>query len=258
MTLAHRRPARRCGSTSSTRGRRDRATAPAPADGRLLRRRAGLRVGADGPRSALLHLHDQRLLLRLGRCGRCRSRSSASFATSFLDQHADRAASRPRPTAWTFYLAIIVIQTIVDRRSASVIGEKISRAERAEAPGAGSARGGARGERRPAPPSCVDQAREAGVLDERRRMAREIHDTIAQGSPGSSPSSRRPSRPPPTGRRSSAVTSSNASGLARESLSEARRSVEAPGRRRSSPPSCPTRSRRWRAAGRRSTGSRSR
>ena len=44
------------------------------------------------------------------------------------------------------------------------------------------------------------QAREAGVLDERRRMAREIHDTLAQGSPGSSPSCRRPSRPPGTRR----------------------------------------------------------
>ena len=39
------------------------------------------------------------------------------------------------------------------------------------------------------------QAREAGILDERQRMAREIHDTLPRGSPGSSPSCRRPSRP---------------------------------------------------------------
>ena len=30
----------------------------------------------------------------------------------------------------------------------------------------------------------LDQAREAGVLDERQRMAREIHDTLAQGLTG--------------------------------------------------------------------------
>jgi signal transduction histidine kinase len=38
------------------------------------------------------------------------------------------------------------------------------------------------------------QAGEAGALDERQRMAREIHDTLAQGSPASSPSFRQPGR----------------------------------------------------------------
>jgi signal transduction histidine kinase len=70
------------------------------------------------------------------------------------------------------------------------------------------------------------QAREAGVLDERQRMAREIHDTLAQGLAGiiiqvqaaqrvwSSPELARP-------------YADRALGLARDSLAEARRSVQA-------------------------------
>ena len=44
------------------------------------------------------------------------------------------------------------------------------------------------------------QAREAGVLDERQRMAGEIHDTLAQGLVGSLPSSRLPRMRFPTSR----------------------------------------------------------
>jgi signal transduction histidine kinase len=70
------------------------------------------------------------------------------------------------------------------------------------------------------------QAREAGVLDERQRMAREIHDTLAQGLTGiitqmqaaqrvwGSPDQARPHV-------------DSALGLARDSLAEARRSVQA-------------------------------
>ena len=72
----------------------------------------------------------------------------------------------------------------------------------------------------------VAQAREAGVLDERQRMAREIHDTIAQGLTGV------------ITQIESVIQSWNdedemrrhldtASDLARESLAEARRSVQA-------------------------------
>lgn len=72
----------------------------------------------------------------------------------------------------------------------------------------------------------VTQAREAGVLDERQRMAREIHDTIAQGLTGvitqleAAQQSR--DRPAELDRHVAL-----AAGLARESLAEARRSVEA-------------------------------
>ncbi|HZX07544.1 sensor histidine kinase [Kribbella sp.] len=68
----------------------------------------------------------------------------------------------------------------------------------------------------------VTQAREAGVIDERQRMAREIHDTLAQGLTGI------------VAQLQAAETAADwrryvttAIGLARESLTEARRSVHA-------------------------------
>jgi signal transduction histidine kinase len=65
------------------------------------------------------------------------------------------------------------------------------------------------------------QAREAGVLDERQRMAREIHDTLAQGLAGILTQLQAAEQE--TWRRH--VT--NAMNLARESLTEARRTVHA-------------------------------
>jgi signal transduction histidine kinase len=73
-------------------------------------------------------------------------------------------------------------------------------------------------------------AREAGVLDERRRMAREIHDTLAQGLTGivtqlhaaERATERTPADPAGWRRHVAAATR-----LARESLTEARRSVDA-------------------------------
>lgn len=72
----------------------------------------------------------------------------------------------------------------------------------------------------------IVQAREAGVLDERARMAREIHDTIAQGLTGivtQLQALEQAHDNPAEWRRHSAA----AIQLARESLTEARRSVEA-------------------------------
>jgi signal transduction histidine kinase len=79
------------------------------------------------------------------------------------------------------------------------------------------------------------QAREAGMLDERRRMAREIHDTLAQGltgivtqlqaavqAAGQAPPELAPASPAGWQRHVTAATQ-----LARDSLSEARRSVDA-------------------------------
>ena len=74
------------------------------------------------------------------------------------------------------------------------------------------------------------QAREAGTLDERRRMAREIHDTLAQGLTGivtqlqaaEQAAARTPGEPAGWRRHVDAATR-----LARESLTEARRSVDA-------------------------------
>jgi signal transduction histidine kinase len=70
------------------------------------------------------------------------------------------------------------------------------------------------------------QAREAGVLDERQRMAREIHDTLAQGLTGiitQLEATERASRRPDHWRRHL----DQARALARDSLTEARRSVQA-------------------------------
>src|ERR1039458_7781943 len=72
----------------------------------------------------------------------------------------------------------------------------------------------------------VTQAREAGVTDERQRMAREIHDTLAQGLTGiitQLQAAEQASEDPAGWRRHFLA----ATRLARESLSEARRSVDA-------------------------------
>lgn len=72
----------------------------------------------------------------------------------------------------------------------------------------------------------LTQAREAGVLDERQRMAREIHDTLAQGLTGivtQIQAAQRVWETPEAAR----THVDRALGLARESLTEARRSVQA-------------------------------
>ncbi|MGK4584002.1 sensor histidine kinase [Kitasatospora sp. HPMI-4] len=70
------------------------------------------------------------------------------------------------------------------------------------------------------------QAREAGVHDERQRMAREIHDTLAQGLTGiiTQLQAAEHAEADPAGRRRHVRAATR---LARESLSEARRSVHA-------------------------------
>jgi signal transduction histidine kinase len=72
----------------------------------------------------------------------------------------------------------------------------------------------------------LTQAREAGVLDERQRMAREIHDTLAQGLAGiitQLQAAEQASADPAEHRRHFEAATT----LARDSLSEARRSVHA-------------------------------
>ena len=68
----------------------------------------------------------------------------------------------------------------------------------------------------------VTQAREAGVHDERQRMAREIHDTLAQGLTGIVTQLQAAEHSTDWRRHVTAAV-----GLARESLTEARRSVHA-------------------------------
>jgi signal transduction histidine kinase len=70
------------------------------------------------------------------------------------------------------------------------------------------------------------QAREAGVLDERQRMAREIHDTLAQGLVGIITQLEAAAQTPPADHNLRRHHEA-AMQLARESLAEARRSVQA-------------------------------
>jgi signal transduction histidine kinase len=72
----------------------------------------------------------------------------------------------------------------------------------------------------------LTQAREAGVLDERQRMAREIHDTLAQGLAGiiTQLQAAEQAGEGPAGWRRHVQAATR---LARESLSDARRSVDA-------------------------------
>jgi signal transduction histidine kinase len=72
----------------------------------------------------------------------------------------------------------------------------------------------------------LEQAREAGVLDERQRMAREIHDTLAQGLAGIITQLEAGLQASSADGHSSRHTELAAQ-LARESLAEARRSVQA-------------------------------
>jgi signal transduction histidine kinase len=94
------------------------------------------------------------------------------------------------------------------------------------APGAARAARGRLEENAGLHAQLLAQAREAGVLDERQRMAREIHDTLAQGLTGiitQLEATERAGRRPEQWRRHL----DQARALARESLAEARRSVQA-------------------------------
>src|SRR4051794_27787397 len=125
---------------------------------------------------------------------------------------------------WTFYLTLVIIQTAV-LGGGVIVGERVSEQneERRQALARLEA---ATAENAGLHAQLMTQAREAGVLDERARMAREIHDTIAQGLIGivtqleaADQARGRPHDPDrPLG---------NAARLARDSLKEARRSVEA-------------------------------
>ena len=126
--------------------------------------------------------------------------------------------------AWTWYVAIISVQTVAISAGA-VIGEKVT--EQSEERRQALARlETALAENAGLHAQLVTQAREAGVLDERQRMAREIHDTIAQGLTGIvtqlEAAAQAGDRPADRDRHLE-----NAERLARESLAEARRSVDA-------------------------------
>jgi signal transduction histidine kinase len=71
----------------------------------------------------------------------------------------------------------------------------------------------------------VSQATQAGIMQERQRLAREIHDTLAQGLTGIVTQLEAAQQTPNSAERTRRID--NAKQLARDSLAEARRSVQA-------------------------------
>ena len=144
-------------------------------------------------------------------------------ATGFVI-HSHIVVTESTPATWAIYLGVVVIQTLAvgfglyaGEKITEIAEERRETLEELEL---------AMAENAGLHDQLVAQAREAGVLDERQRMAREIHDTIAQGLAG-------------VITQIEAVNQSwkdedemrrhldTASDLARESLAEARRSVQA-------------------------------
>ena len=133
-------------------------------------------------------------------------------------------ANNPDSDQWWTYGIIVVIQTVAVGFGI-IGGEKISnlseerRRSLLELETALEENAGLHAQ-------LVAQAREAGITDERQRIAGEIHDTIAQGLTGVitqlEAASQVKSDPPELQRRLD-----NATNLARESLAEARRSMRA-------------------------------
>ncbi len=128
------------------------------------------------------------------------------------------------PEAWTFYLAIIAVQIVVIGGGV-VVGEKVTE-QNEERRRALSRLEAALVENAGLHAQLLTQAREAGILDERARMAREIHDTIAQGLIAivTQLEAADQARDRELDRDRHLATAQR---LARESLAEARRSVEA-------------------------------
>jgi signal transduction histidine kinase len=126
--------------------------------------------------------------------------------------------------AWSIYLSIIFFQTlaigfgtVVGERMAELSEQRKQAVARLEA---------ALVENAGLHAQLLAQAREAGVLEERQRLAREIHDTLAQGLIGiitQLEAARQAANRPGDWQRHH----DHAVNLARESLAEARRSVKA-------------------------------
>lgn len=96
--------------------------------------------------------------------------------------HSHIVITESTPTTWAIYLGVVAIQTAAvtaglygGQKITEVAEERREMLERLEL---------AMDENAGLHDQLVAQAREAGILDERQRMAREIHDTIAQGLTG--------------------------------------------------------------------------
>ncbi|MFI6802801.1 sensor histidine kinase [Streptosporangium canum] len=119
-----------------------------------------------------------------------------------------------------FYLAIIAVQTVAIG-GGSIAGIKIEDRQRKYRKAASDLQA-ALEENAGLHAQLLTQAHQAGILDERQRMAREIHDTLAQGLTGIITQLRAAQRVEDSGTHVELALN-----LARESLTEARRSVAA-------------------------------
>lgn len=148
----------------------------------------------------------------------------AGFGASSLVMHSHIVITESTPATWALYLGLVVFQAAAvglgmyfgmkvtetaEQRRAAMEQLELTMAENVGLHN-----------------QLVAQAREAGVLDERQRMAREIHDTIAQGLTGviTQIEAANQSWGDDVVVRRHLDTASN---LARQSLAEARRSVQA-------------------------------
>lgn len=148
----------------------------------------------------------------------------AGIGATGLVIHSHIVTTESTAGTWAIYLGVVVVQTLAvgfglyaGEMITEIAEERRKTLEELEL---------AMAENAGLHDQLVAQAREAGVLDERQRMAREIHDTIAQGLTG-------------VITQIEAVNQSwndedemrrhlnTASDLARESLADARRSVQA-------------------------------
>jgi len=150
--------------------------------------------------------------------------SFAGVAGASLIVHASIVIYDQRFIAWLIYFGIVVIQTVAvwiglwgGAKLSDTAEERRHTVQRLEETLAENAGLHAQ---------LVAQAHEAGVLDERQRMAREIHDTIAQGLTGVITQIEAAEQS--WGDEEELRRHLNlAEGIARESLEEARRSVQA-------------------------------
>ena len=145
---------------------------------------------------------------------------AAVAATSFVLYGSTLDWAQATTQLITFYLAIIVVQTVAIG-GGSIAGIKIEDRQRKYRKAVSDLQT-AMEENANLHAQLLTQAHQAGILDERQRMAREIHDTLAQGLTGIITQLRAAQRVKDSG-----THLQRALNLAEDSLTEARRSVSA-------------------------------
>ncbi|MDA1358978.1 sensor histidine kinase [Glycomyces luteolus] len=146
-------------------------------------------------------------------------------ATSLVVNSSIIDFNRPEPQAVAVFAVIVVVQTGAIG-SGFLLNERLVRL-RTQREEALLAREAALQENAGLHMQLFTQAREAGILDERQRMARDIHDTVAQGLAGIIAQLHAADGTDDAAQRRRHLDS--AADLARESLAEARRTVQAIG-----------------------------